>query len=238
MKPSIARPTHCSFSHPLRAFGTLLAALLVAAAPAAAQETPVDFKVAFIGDQGLGSDAEAVLALIRSEGADAVIHQGDFDYQDDPAAWEAMIDGILGPDFPYFASVGNHDTSAFYGAGGYQEVLADRMARLGVPWTGDLGVQSFHRRRRRRPRPLHTRRARGRRLHLEDLELAQEHDRHAGRGEGQRDGLGRLRGIPSGRRHHRDRTRALLFAHTPALEHGAANRRQHGGTAGPARGRS
>ena len=144
MKPSIARPTHCSFSHPLRAFGTLLAALLVAAAPAAAQETPVDFKVAFIGDQGLGSDAEAVLTLIRSEGADAVIHQGDFDYRDDPAAWEAMIDGILGPDFPYFASVGNHDTSVFYGAGGYQEVLSDRMARLGIPFTGDLGVQSFH----------------------------------------------------------------------------------------------
>jgi len=144
MNPSIARPAHRSSSYPLRAFGALIAAFLAAAAPTVAQETPVDFKVAFIGDQGLGSDAEAVLTLIRSEGADAVIHQGDFDYQDDPAAWEAMIDGILGPDFPYFASVGNHDTAAFYGAGGYQEVLADRMARLGVPWTGDLGVQSFH----------------------------------------------------------------------------------------------
>jgi len=127
---------------PLHALGTALAALLLAAA-ATAQETPADFTVAFIGDQGLGADAEAVLALIRREGADAVIHQGDFDYQDDPAAWEAMIDAVLGPDFPYFASVGNHDTAAFYGAGGYQEVLADRMVRLGIPWTGDLGVQSY-----------------------------------------------------------------------------------------------
>jgi hypothetical protein len=207
MKTSIARHAHRSSCAIPRALGALLAAILAAAAPAAAQETPVDFKVAFIGDQGLGSDAEAVLTLIRSEGADAVIHQGDFDYRDDPAAWEAMIDGILGPDFPYFASVGNHDTSVFYGAGGYQEVLSDRMARLGIPFTGDLGVQSFHHFQgilvvltapgvfgagRRRPRPLHTRRARGRRLHLEDLELAQEHDRHAGRGKGERDGLGRL----------------------------------------------
>jgi hypothetical protein len=144
MKTSIARHAHRSSCAIPRALGALLAAILAAAAPAAAQETPVDFKVAFIGDQGLGSDAEAVLTLIRSEGADAVIHQGDFDYRDDPAAWEAMIDGILGPDFPYFASVGNHDTSVFYGAGGYQEVLSDRMARLGIPFTGDLGVQSFH----------------------------------------------------------------------------------------------
>ena len=107
-----------------------------------AQETPVNFKVAFIGDQGLGSNAVAVLNLIKSEGADAVVHSGDFDYKDDPAAWDAQINDILGKDYPYFASVGNHDKNNFYGSGGYQEFMEVRMNRLGITWSGDLGVKS------------------------------------------------------------------------------------------------
>lgn len=69
-------------------------------------ETPVNFKIAFIGDQGLGEDAVAVLNLIYSEGAEAVVHSGDFDLEDNPAGWDAQINGILGEDFPYFAAVG------------------------------------------------------------------------------------------------------------------------------------
>jgi len=105
----------------------------------------VNFTIAFIGDQGLGSNARAVLNLIKNEGADAVVHSGDFDYNDNPADWDGQINGILGPDFPYFASVGNHDSARFYGSGGYQEFLAARMTRLGITWDGDLGVKSsFH----------------------------------------------------------------------------------------------
>ncbi len=103
---------------------------------------PVNFTIAFIGDQGLGPNAEAVLNLIKSEGADAVVHAGDFDYVDNPAGWDGQINSILGPDFPYFSSPGNHDAARFYGSGGYQEFLAARMTRLGIPWNGDLGVQS------------------------------------------------------------------------------------------------
>jgi hypothetical protein len=129
-------------------FAILLVFLLATAlVPAAGEPDSVlpEVTIAFFGDQGLGGDAEAVLALVRDEGADAVIHTGDFDYQDDPAAWNAQIDAFLGPDFPYFASAGNHDESAFYGPGGYQEVLVARMNRLGIPWEGDLGVRSsFH----------------------------------------------------------------------------------------------
>jgi hypothetical protein len=106
---------------------------------------PVNLTIAFIGDQGLGPNAEAVLNLINNEGADAVLHQGDFDYVDDPAGWGGQIDRILGPDFPYFATVGNHDAARFFGSSGYQELLAARMNRLGIPWEGDLGVKSsFH----------------------------------------------------------------------------------------------
>ncbi len=122
-----------------------MAAWIGLAAPAAraAELPPADFKIAFIGDQGLGPAAQAVLQLIATEGADAVIHAGDFDYQDSPAAWDAQIDAILGEDFPYFASAGNHDEAAFRGPGGYQELLAARLDRLGIAWEGDLGVQSW-----------------------------------------------------------------------------------------------
>jgi hypothetical protein len=104
--------------------------------------TPQDFTIAFLGDQGLGADAEAVLTLILLEGADAVVHGGDFDYDDLPDAWDNQINAILGTNFPYFASVGNHDTNEFYTPGGYQDLLEARMNRLSIPWQGDLGVQS------------------------------------------------------------------------------------------------
>jgi len=131
------------------AFSVLLAVLmllaLAAADSVAAEEPPPELKIAFIGDQGLGGDAVEVLRLIRDEGAEAVLHQGDFDYDDDPAAWDAQIDDVLGADFPYFASVGNHDESHFRGAGGYQQRLEARMRRLGIPWQGELGARSsFH----------------------------------------------------------------------------------------------
>jgi hypothetical protein len=72
----------------------VLALSSVGSAPA-----PAEVSVAFIGDQGLGADPVAVLQLILDEGADAVVHSGDFDYGDDAAAWDAQIDGVLGPDF-------------------------------------------------------------------------------------------------------------------------------------------
>ncbi|MEN8183224.1 MAG: metallophosphoesterase [Myxococcota bacterium] len=112
---------------------------------AAPELPPINFTVAFLGDQGLSSrdpDAEAVLRLIATEGADAVVHSGDFDYRNDPAAWDAQITSVLGENFPYFASVGNHDRSRFYASGGYQELLEARLSRLGISWQGDLGVQS------------------------------------------------------------------------------------------------
>jgi hypothetical protein len=115
--------------------------LLVAPSARAQVATPENFRVAFFADQGLGGNAESVLSLVLVEGADAVLHTGDFDYADDPAAWEAQIDATLGADFPYFASAGNHDVAAYRGAGGYQERLAARMQRLAIPWDGDLGVQ-------------------------------------------------------------------------------------------------
>ncbi len=121
----------------------LLGGLLLGPCLAArASELRAEVKVAIIGDQGLTQAAAAVLQLIAAEGVDAVLHNGDFDYADDPAAWMARIDTFLGPDLPYFASVGNHDAARYYDPGGYQDLLEARMNRLGIPWQGDLGVQS------------------------------------------------------------------------------------------------
>jgi uncharacterized protein (TIGR03437 family) len=116
------------------------------AAVAFAQETPPpNFKIAFIGDQGLGPNAVAVLNLIKAEGAQAVLHSGDLEYTDNPAAWEAQINGVLGANFPYFVTIGNHDELAWGAPNGYQQYVESRFNRLGISWSGRLGVRSsFH----------------------------------------------------------------------------------------------
>jgi hypothetical protein len=116
--------------------------LLAQTASIVAQEPPANFKIAFIGDQGLGPDATAVLNLIKREGAQAVMHSGDLDYVDDPAAWDAQINSVLGIDFPYFVSIGNHDELAWGRPNGYQQFLESRFNRLGISWNGRLGVRS------------------------------------------------------------------------------------------------
>jgi hypothetical protein len=129
-------------SNPARDLALSLCLAVTAVPALAAEAPPPGLTVAFLGDQGLGSGAQAVLALIEDEGADAVLHAGDFDYADDPAAWEAQIDAILGSDFPYFALIGNHDVDSWDGPGGYQDRIEARMNRVGVSWQGDLGIQS------------------------------------------------------------------------------------------------
>lgn len=68
-----------------------------------------EVKVAFIGDSGAGNAFRSVLDLALAENADAIVHNGDFDYDLDPDAFFAVVDDKVGPGFAYFASVGNHD---------------------------------------------------------------------------------------------------------------------------------
>lgn len=105
-----------------------------------ATATTPGLKVAFISDQGTGSDSEAVLKLIESEGADLVLHQGDLDYEAGSNIWESMITKTLGADFPYFVSVGNHDGAEW---SGYQSMLTARLQKVPeANCEGDLGVKS------------------------------------------------------------------------------------------------
>jgi len=69
-------------------------------------------------------------------------YNAPLDYKNNPSAWEAQINNILGPDFPYFACVGNHDKRKWNGENGYQQFLKSRLNRLGITWDGDLGVKS------------------------------------------------------------------------------------------------
>jgi hypothetical protein len=119
--------------------------LLCAQSILAQQSTNPTLKIAFIGDQTLGPNAVAVLNLIKAEGAQAVLHSGDLDYTDNPAAWEQQINSVLGADFPYFITIGNHDELAWRGPTGYQQYVINRFNRLGITWNGDLGVQSTFR---------------------------------------------------------------------------------------------
>ncbi len=129
----------------LIAVAVMTALLAIALTPArsllqgAPGPIPTDpgMKVAFIGDSGNGANFGRVLGLIRSEGAAMVMHQGDFDYANDPEGFFATIDSILGPNFPYFASVGNHDIDSWGEGcsnrnGCYAALLKNRMARIGV----------------------------------------------------------------------------------------------------------
>jgi hypothetical protein len=108
-----------------------------------------NLKVAFIGDSNYGAEFAAVLTLIKNEGADLVLHQGDFDYALDADGFFAQIDQILGPNFPYLVSVGNHDIASWHTGCGdsdgcYAQFATDRMARIGIePDDPDLNDQMY-----------------------------------------------------------------------------------------------
>ncbi len=113
-------------------------------ARAQAPATPPNFKVAFLGDAGVSANAVAVLQLIESEGADMAIHMGDLGYGNESAAqanaWNTQLTNVLGADYPYFFTTGNHDVTAW---STYQQLLEDRVALIpGASCSGTLGVMS------------------------------------------------------------------------------------------------
>ncbi len=63
---------------------TVVSGALFSETKAQSSESLQPVTVAFIGDQGMGSNSRAVLQLIKAEGADLVLHQGDLDYENNP----------------------------------------------------------------------------------------------------------------------------------------------------------
>ncbi|TMR66865.1 metallophosphoesterase family protein, partial [Streptococcus pseudopneumoniae] len=110
----------------------------------AAAAPPPGFKVAFIGDTGATSFTREVLELIRDEGADLILVQGDLGYDESnpnsPLAWDNLVSSVLGSDFPLFASIGNHDLTRW---ATYEQLLVDRLTRVsGATCVGEYGVNS------------------------------------------------------------------------------------------------
>jgi len=80
-----------------------------------------------------------VLNLVKNWGASFIIHSGDFEYDNDPQLFEDNLNAVLGPDYPYFASIGNHDLLAW---NGHSQRLTARLQRFGgnLNCTGEIGV--------------------------------------------------------------------------------------------------
>ncbi len=114
----------------------ILTALSISAANASSELT-----VAFIGDQGTGDNARAVLQLVEDEGADLLLIQGDLGYDRGASAeWIANIDGILGEKFPVLLTVGNHEN---YEWPAYRQWLVQRIQDVPeLNCQGDPGVKA------------------------------------------------------------------------------------------------
>ena len=118
--------------------------------PPPAIPTDANLKVAFIGDTNGGSNFRSVLRLVRTEGADLVMVQGDLTYSGtSPSEWFSTIDNEINQAWPgstatvtipYLVAKGNHDADwTSLGAG-----LRDRMAGWGVaPEDGDPTTRNY-----------------------------------------------------------------------------------------------
>jgi 3',5'-cyclic AMP phosphodiesterase CpdA len=106
--------------------------------------TEAGLKVALFGDQGVRATSRAVLQLIAREHADMVIHLGDLSYDEaSPSAWEAQVDSVLGPDFPYFAVIGNHDIPSWFSEGGFAQRFSARLSRMtGAHCQGEYAINA------------------------------------------------------------------------------------------------
>lgn len=122
---------------------------LLSSAVLAQQPEPVT--IAIIGDQGNetaencvmvdGCGAHEVLALILDQGADAIVHLGDFEYLDDPAEWIQQIYSILPNDFPYIAVVGDEEDEGSEGDPTlfYYAMCEKLLDNANLSWVGDAG---------------------------------------------------------------------------------------------------
>jgi hypothetical protein len=91
---------------------------------------PAGYKIAVIGDTEAGTNFKAVLNLVKSEGASALVVAGDLGYSSSANTWFSALDGVLGSGFPVFAAEGNHDASQ--GWTNYSNVFVPRWQNAGA----------------------------------------------------------------------------------------------------------
>jgi hypothetical protein len=99
-------------------------------------------KIAFVGDQGTGSNARAVLTLVANEGTDLLMVQGDLGYKQNAAStWNENLTNALGSDFPVLAVVGNHENFEWSLYKGYIQRRIDQNPALEC--FGNTGVKAL-----------------------------------------------------------------------------------------------
>eukprot|EP01064_Diplonema_japonicum_P015108 TRINITY_DN2287_c0_g1_i4.p1 TRINITY_DN2287_c0_g1~~TRINITY_DN2287_c0_g1_i4.p1 ORF type:complete len:447 (+),score=84.28 TRINITY_DN2287_c0_g1_i4:1068-2408(+) len=88
-------------------------------------------KIGFLGDTSDKSSAGLAYRLMRDDGVDLVMQNGDFDYTNNPKKWGRFLDSNWfghGKEHVVMTS-GNHDIKKWYGSRGYQNVLYSRMSK-------------------------------------------------------------------------------------------------------------
>lgn len=81
--------------------------------------TEANFKVAFVGDSGSSTPFQNVINLMKAEGAQMVIHGGDFAYNSTISGWTSKITAAQSSwNAPYLGSEGNHDTGQWASSNG------------------------------------------------------------------------------------------------------------------------
>jgi hypothetical protein len=119
--------------------------------PPSGGATDANLKVAFIGDTNTGTNFKNVLQLIKNEGADMVMVQGDLMYSGATGSqWLSTIDNAINKSWPgstatvtipYFVSKGNHDADW---AATIAPGLKSRMANWGIsPENGDPTTRNY-----------------------------------------------------------------------------------------------
>lgn len=96
--------------------------------------------LAFVGDHGAGPETFKVFELIKRQGTDLLVSQGDFGYDKTADEFEAVLDATLGSDFPIVAALGNHDWPEQLR---YMALFAERLERTPeVKCWGDILMRS------------------------------------------------------------------------------------------------
>jgi len=90
--------------------------------PLPATITPINMTVGYVGDSGASEHTLSVYQLMIDEGAELIVHVGDFDYCDDSTLFGTQLNATLG-NVPFLAVVGNHDLHVW---GDYSNILETR----------------------------------------------------------------------------------------------------------------
>ncbi|KAG5459174.1 MAG: hypothetical protein BJ554DRAFT_457 [Olpidium bornovanus] len=106
----------------------------------AAQDPPPNFRVAFFGDSWTESESPELFRMLKEEGADMIVHAGDFTYSPDKTLIFRVVENTMGPNFPFVAVLGNHDLDEPHRGNqhsadpvsGYQPLLLEQTAKANV----------------------------------------------------------------------------------------------------------